>query len=181
MHGEPGIEPTIESLLAGYQAGDEQAVARLVARCGPMLFRFFYGLGSPPAEAEDLVQETWLRIHQARRTYRPDAPAMPWLFAIARHARADAYRRRARIERAEVKMAALPEPIAPAAASPGQPDTFRLLQRLPDAQREVLVMLKGEGMSLEEVAAATSSTVGAVKQKAHRAYENLRRFLRGDR
>ena len=53
----------------------------------------------------------------------------------------------------------------------------------PEAQRETLVMLKVAGMSLEEVARATSSTVGAVKQRAHRAYETLRRALgkeRGD-
>ena len=45
---------------------------------------------------------------------------------------------------------------------------------LSESQREVLEMLKVAGMSLEEVARATSSTVGSVKQKAHRAYKKLR-------
>jgi RNA polymerase sigma-70 factor (ECF subfamily) len=48
---------------------------------------------------------------------------------------------------------------------------------LPQSQREVIFMLKVSGMSLEEVARATASTVGAVKQKAHRAYAALRRML----
>jgi len=48
---------------------------------------------------------------------------------------------------------------------------------LPESQREVVAMLKISGMSLEEVARATSSSVGSVKQKAHRAYEKLRELL----
>jgi RNA polymerase sigma-70 factor (ECF subfamily) len=49
-----------------------------------------------------------------------------------------------------------------------------LLAPLSESEREVIAMLKIEGMSLEEVARATSSTVGSVKQKAHRAYKKLR-------
>jgi RNA polymerase sigma-70 factor (ECF subfamily) len=60
------------------------------------------------------------------------------------------------------------------------PDTTRftrLLETLPDSQREVILMLKVSDMSLEEVARATSSTVGAIKQKAHRAYAQLREII----
>jgi RNA polymerase sigma-70 factor (ECF subfamily) len=53
-------------------------------------------------------------------------------------------------------------------------DLDALLAPLSESQREVLQMLKVAGMSLEEVARATSSTVGSVKQKVHRAYEKLR-------
>jgi RNA polymerase sigma-70 factor, ECF subfamily len=53
-------------------------------------------------------------------------------------------------------------------------DLETLLAPLPRSQREVIEMLKVAGMSLEEVARATSSSVGAVKQKVHRAYEKLR-------
>jgi RNA polymerase sigma-70 factor (ECF subfamily) len=52
-----------------------------------------------------------------------------------------------------------------------------LLAGLPASQREVILMLKVSDMSLEEVALATASSVGSVKQKAHRAYETLRRLL----
>jgi RNA polymerase sigma-70 factor (ECF subfamily) len=66
--------------------------------------------------------------------------------------------------------------------APREQDDFdRLISSLPETQREVLVMLKVSGLSLEEVAKATSSTIGAVKQKAHRAYETLRRALGKDR
>ena len=60
------------------------------------------------------------------------------------------------------------------AALAGGGDLETLLAGLPESQREVIAMLKISGMTLEEVARATSSSVGSVKQKAHRAYEKLR-------
>jgi DNA-directed RNA polymerase specialized sigma24 family protein len=56
-----------------------------------------------------------------------------------------------------------------------------LVAVLPEAQREVVTMLKAGELSLEEVARATSCTVGAVKQKASRAYERLRRLLQEEK
>ena len=56
----------------------------------------------------------------------------------------------------------------------------QLLNELPESQREVLILMKVEGRSLEEVAAATGSSIGSVKQKVHRAYEKLRRVLGGN-
>ncbi len=99
---------------------------------------------------------------------------MPWIYAIARHTRLDAYRKQRRLESREVLVASVPEgrhPVLPEA--PREQDDFDgLIASLPEAQREVIVMLKVSGMSLEEVAKATSSTIGAVKQKAHRAYDD---------
>lgn len=72
-------------------------------------------------------------------------------------------------------------PDVPGAVEPavdGFPEEIaRCLRQLPPSQREVILMLKVSGMSLEEVARATSSSVGSVKQKAHRAYGKLRRLL----
>jgi RNA polymerase sigma-70 factor (ECF subfamily) len=67
------------------------------------------------------------------------------------------------------------------APSGGIPDLEALLAPLPQSQREVVEMLKVSGLSLEEVARATSLSVGSVKQKAHRAYETLRERLGGER
>ena len=57
------------------------------------------------------------------------------------------------------------------------PSFEELVVVLPESQREVVTMLKVDGLSLEEIARVTSSTTGAVKQKAHRAYDRLRRHL----
>ncbi len=108
---------------------------------------------------------------------------MPWIYAIARHTRLDAYRKQRRLQSREVLVASIPEGLHQTMpeAVPEQDLFERLVASLPDAQREVIVMLKLSGMSIEEVARATSSTPGAVKQKAHRAYTALRRALEKDR
>ena len=75
-------------------------------------------------------------------------------------------------------MEGLPERAAQGEPRNKLPAFEELVAALPAAQQEVVTMLKVGGLSLEEVACATSSTVGAVKQKAHRAYERLRKLLR---
>jgi RNA polymerase sigma-70 factor (ECF subfamily) len=99
------------------------------------------------------------------------------MYAIARRVRVDDYRRRKRVSGHEVPVAELPEVSAPAQRD-GESDLTALLGELPASQQEVIVMLKVSGLTLEEVAAATRTSVGAVKQKAHRAYERLRSLIR---
>ncbi|MBI3697703.1 MAG: RNA polymerase sigma factor [Acidobacteria bacterium] len=165
--------------MVRYQRADHTATAELIRQVSPRLLRFLSGPTFTRPWAEDLLQECWLRIHRARHTYRSGDPVLPWIFAIARHTRVDGFRRRRRIESHELASEELQERAGRAEGPPGLPDLdlSRLLDTLPESQREVIFMLKVSGMSLEEVARATSSTIGAVKQKAHRAYEKLRSRL----
>jgi len=163
--------------MAAYQQGDRAAAEAFIERVSPQLHRFFLAQVSSRSYADDLLQETWLRVHQARRSYRPGEPVLPWIYAIARHTRVDSYRKVHRTEIREQQVDVLPEPSVAAAASPPGPDLEALLRALPDSQREVILMLKVSEMTLEQVARATSSSVGSVKQKAHRAYEKLRQVL----
>src|SRR5258708_4822129 len=133
------------------------------------------------ADAEDMLQDVWLRIHRVRHTYRPGEPLLPWVYAIARRVRVDGYRRTCRITAHEIAAEILPEPRPYLEPRNPLPEFETLIAALPEAQREVVTMLKVGGLSLEEVARATSCTVGAVKQKAHRAYERLRKLLREER
>lgn len=159
-----------------YQQADPEAAAALVVALSPALLRFFRSQMATREEADDLLQETWMRIHRVRHTYRPGSPVLPWVYAIARRVRVDGYRRISRISKHETSVTVLPEPVQ-AEPHDSLPSFDRLIADLPESQREVVTMLKVAGLSMEEVARATSSTVGAVKQKAHRAYERLRRLL----
>jgi len=169
----------LRQLMSSYQNGDSEGLEELVRRIAPVLLRYFVGSCASPNDAEDLLQDCWMRIHRSRHTYRPSEPLMPWIFAIARHTRLDGFRRRRRLESRELLVPEIPEHMHGSTPQPSQQqDNFdALLEKLPDGQRDVIIMLKVSGMSLEEVALATSSTVGAVKQKAHRAYLALRRAL----
>jgi RNA polymerase sigma-70 factor (ECF subfamily) len=165
----------LDTLMARYQAGDSAAVTALVEAVGPQLYRFFMAQSASRSDADDLFQETWLRIHRVRHTYRPGQPVLPWFYAIARRARIDHYRRASRTTARERP---LEEAYDPSAALPREEthadDLETLLAPLSDRQREIIRMLKVAGMSLEEVARATSCSVGSVKQKVHRAYRKLR-------
>jgi RNA polymerase sigma-70 factor (ECF subfamily) len=170
----------LESLMIRYQQSDSSAAFDLVNQLSRSLLRFFAAQSISRRYADDLLQETWIRIHEARHTYRPGSPVLPWVYAIARHVRIDHYRRLSRLERRELQFDVMPES-APAGQEPASTtiDLPALLNHLPESQREVIAMLKVSGMSLEEVARATASTIGSVKQKAHRAYTKLNKILSG--
>lgn len=164
--------------MACYQEGDLPAATTLIRELSPQLRRFFIIQLSSRRDADDLLQETWLRIHDVRHTYRPGEPLLPWLYAIARHVRIDHYRRQRRKGAREEHLQDIGQIAAPPqAAHEHANDLEVLLAALPESQREVIQMLKVSGMSIEEVARATSSSIGSVKQKAHRAYNKLRECL----
>jgi RNA polymerase sigma-70 factor, ECF subfamily len=168
-------EDNLEILMVRYQKGDFAAATVLIDRISLRLHRFFLAKSASRADADDLLQETWLRIHKVRHTYRPGEPALPWFYAIARHIRVDHYRKSIRTATRERELEEMSKGIssAPQPAS----DLEALLAPLSEGQREVIALLKVEGMSLEEVARATSSSVGSVKQKVHRAYKKLRETI----
>jgi RNA polymerase sigma-70 factor (ECF subfamily) len=168
----------LESLMSAWQQADHEAATTLIERLTPLLLRYFRAQAAYRRHAEDLVQETWIRVHKARHTWRPREPVLPWIFAIARHTGLDGYRRSRRVEMRETQVDKLPHVAAPeprSAAADSELDA--LLAELPHSQREVIVMLKVSGMSIEEVARATAASAGSVKQKAHRAYAKLREIL----
>ena len=170
---QPG--ENLEMLMARYQKGDFAAATVLIDHISPRLHRFFVAQSMSRIDADDLLQETWLQIHKVRHTYRPGEPALPWFYAIARHIRVDHYRKFLRTAAGERELEERSK--GTLAVPQGAGELEALLAPLPESQREVIAMLKVEGMSLEEVARATSSTVGSVKQKVHRAYRKLRETI----
>jgi RNA polymerase sigma-70 factor, ECF subfamily len=168
----------LETLMVRYQQGDFAAATVLIDRISPHLHRFFLARSMSRAHADDLLQETWLQIHKVRHTYRPSESALPWFYAIARHIRVDHYRKSIRAAAGERELVEMSKGVS--AARHQASELEALLAPLSESQREVIAMLKVEGMSLEEVARATSSTLGSVKQKAHRAYKKLREAIGSD-
>ena len=169
----------LETLMRRYQQADAEAVAKLVAAVSPRLLRFFGAQQATREFTEDALQECWLRIHRARHTYRPGTPVLPWVLAIARHTRVDLWRKWGRAGKfRQVSFEGLPREFpAPVTQTQSALDVARLLAELPESQYDVLYLMKVMGMSVRETASATGSTASAVKQKAHRAYERLRRLL----
>jgi RNA polymerase sigma-70 factor (ECF subfamily) len=180
IRSAPDLAPSLglESLMSGYQQADEEAAKALIERVSPLLLRYFLVQPAGRRFADDLVQDTWMRIHKARHTYRRGDPVLPWIFAIARHTGLDSYRKVRRVEFRETQVDVLPQTaVNPSGPPQDVPDLEAMLAQLPASQREVILMLKVSGMTIEEVARATSASAGSVKQKAHRAYQKLRDVL----
>lgn len=165
----------LEQLIERYQAGEPDAATAFVEQVSPRIFQFLLTHVRDKPLAEDVLQEFWLRIHKARHTYRLGEPVWPWLFAIARRVQIDNYRRRSRISHHEVQTESLPDHAHAGTGAAGSGESIvEMLQTLPQNQREAVVLLKVTGLSLEEAARATGISVGAVKQRAHRAFQTLR-------
>ena len=184
MHDTENRDQLTESLgrlLVEYQQGNRQAANEFVALLHPVVYRYFLAQTGNPAQAEDLMQECWVRIHRGRSSYRPGEPVLPWAFAIARHTKIDEYRKDSARANREAAVAGPGEPITdPRRAIEQGLEASAILARLhelPDGQREVFMMLKVQGMSVDEVAIVVGSSRSAVKQKAYRAYETLRKWF----
>jgi RNA polymerase sigma-70 factor (ECF subfamily) len=179
-----------EALMAAYVAGDRRAFERLFARLAPRVHGFFVRSFGDRVLADELLQMTFLKLHQARATYRPEARVRPWVFAIAANVRSDELRRRYRKSEAldEEKLERADEARALAQARERDADddlseraeaVRAALSRLPESQRVVVVMHRYEGLTFGEIAKAVGASEGAVRVRAFRAYEALREELKG--
>ncbi len=175
------------SLLARAAAGEAAAFDLLVGRWNNRLFRLALRFFRRPEDAEEIVQEVFMKVHRTAAGYRSEAPFEHWLLRIATHACVDRLRdRRRRPESvlADVTPDAgswLDAALTGAALEAQQAEAARtlaaeLLATLPPKDRMVLVLLDLEGLSAREVAAATGSTRAAVKVRAFRARRALRRL-----
>jgi RNA polymerase sigma-70 factor (ECF subfamily) len=174
-----GREPVLSELMAAAQGGDQEAYRRLLAIIQPIVFRYVRRRVPSNSAAEDVCQEVLLTIHRVRHTYDPQRPFEPWLYAIARSRVIDHLRRARRISGAEVMMEILPE-IPQIGGEMTDESALEILDRLPTSQREAFVMLKIEGLSTREAADRAGITVSAVKVRAHRAYNALKKALLPD-
>ncbi len=167
-----------------YAIGDDAAFDALYRVLAPELTRFVGSLARDRATTDDLVQQTFLQIHEARGRFRRGAHVAPWAFVIARRLFLDVARRRRRapfdpavdgeVERPD---AVTPEDVAAAAQLADVASAT--LARLPESQRRAFELVREDGLSVAEAAAAVGPTVGALKVRAFRAYEALRASLGG--
>jgi RNA polymerase sigma-70 factor, ECF subfamily len=167
--------------MVAYQSGDHLAAADMIRELHPTLVRHYFVRTMNWGLAEDLAQECWMRVHRARASFRPTEPVLPWLFAIARNTRADYYRRERSRPQAAVGVAAEPssDPRGAMESRLMAAHVVNCLDELPPAQREMFLLMKVEGLSVDQAARTAGITPQAAKQKAYRAYEKLRSMLGG--
>lgn len=176
-------------LMEKYCDGDASAFRELYRRLSPRLAGYLRRMCRDHATADDLVQQTFLKVHRARSSYVRGADPVPWIFAIGHRTFLDEMRRRqrskVRVAKTETSMPEAPANIdgRPVEHTHEEPDPELLraalaaLDELPPAQREALVLTKLGGKSIAEAAAITGASPGAIKLRAHRGYVALRKAL----
>lgn len=167
-------------LIVRAQAGDRPAYADLLVLLTSACRRYVRSKAGGVPWADDVVQETLLSVHQARRTYDPARPFAPWFYAIARRRLIDVLRRERRTGAREVGVDELPAAAGSGQAREADIDVeaiHRAVRALPPRQREVVAALKLEDQSVKEISARLGMTETAVKVTAHRGYKALRRLL----
>jgi len=172
-------------LMEAAQQGDEDAYAALLRAIVPIVRRSVRRrtMDGGASDADDVVQDVLLTVHQARSSYIPGRPFLPWLMALVRHRAADAARRQVRTATREVASEHLDVTFAAAPSNTGYgdpgmvEDLLRAVRALPEGQRQALELLKLQELSLKEAAASSGTTVGALKVATHRAIASLRRAL----
>jgi RNA polymerase sigma-70 factor (ECF subfamily) len=178
-----GADPDDRELMRRIQAGDDEAFRRFVERHQRRFYRTAWNLLRQREEALDAVQETFLKIHAVRATWRPDGAPVTWAYRILTNECLDR-RRRARVRRAqsldEAQEAGLPDPAdtreSPFEATARAERRRRVLEaigRLPGRQRSVLLLRHVSDLPLEQIAIALGCSLGTVKSCLHRGTKKL--------
>ena len=169
------------------RSGDMEAVAQLVERYQHRLYRYLLRLVSRPSIAEDLFQQTWLRVMERIQHYDPQRSFEGWLFAVAHNLAIDHLRRRQPESLDEPLPSGETQSDLTRSVNPGALElllskeragcVLEAISELPITFREVVTLRFEEEMKLEEIATVLAMPMGTVKTRLHRALKALRLIL----
>ncbi len=158
-----------EELMTRVALGDEAALGLLVERYTEPLQRFLQRWTRNRVDAEDLLQDTWVRIARGAKTFRPNQRFRSWAYRIALNLARDAHRRRT-VREAYVAN----HETAPTRTSEDTIDLRRQVDALPESLRDVLLLRYYAGMTESEMTEVLAIPNGTVKSRLHTAIRRLR-------
>ncbi len=171
------LDPDVQLMLET-AAGSEAAFVQLVQRHQNGLLNFFVRMGVYN-DAEDLVQETFVRVYKVRQKYRPAAKFTTFLYVLARHVWADRGRKAKMHQRLEASLktdAEIGGGVTYPASQDGA-DVQAALDRLSPKLREVIVLNVYQGLPYQEIADVLEIPLGTVKSRINFALQELRKLF----
>jgi RNA polymerase sigma-70 factor (ECF subfamily) len=177
----PPDEPDDHQLMGRLAHDDPEALRELVKRHQGLLMNFFLRTGAE-SYAEDLVQETFVRLYGYRKRYRPLAKFTTFLHTLARHVWIDHVRKRGRWMRLLVAWSnhAPVQDERSASAASHRMDAERLLGTLSEEMRSVVVLVFYQGLSHQDAAEVLGVPVGTIKSRMFNALSRMRDVMNGD-
>lgn len=182
------MEPTDAELMARIQQDDEGAFAEFVGKYQRRFYRLAYGYLHDHDESLDAVQEAFIKIYKARRTWEPRANPFTWAYRIVANQCVDLLRKRKGTaaeslddeESAESRALADTTSVDPLQLQVDQEERRKVMQavmKLPARQREIIMLRHYEDLSLQEIAQVQGCALGTVKSSLHRAIAHLKQIL----
>jgi RNA polymerase sigma-70 factor (ECF subfamily) len=172
---------TDAELVVRTRAGDPDAFGTLVSRYYDACWRFAYHMLGERADAEDVVQDSFLRAYLAIGRYDERDQFRGWLFRIltnqCRNALTSRGRRSRRFVQDEVALESAPAPPLGLALGVEDAELIRALTQLDPLQREALLLKYAEGLEYGEMSAMTGAGESALKMRVKRGSERLRALL----
>jgi len=182
-------EFTSDREIALLKKRDPDAISDLIGRYQQRLYRFLVRMVQDPATAEDLFQQTWIRLLEKIGSYDARRNFDAWLFAIARNLSIDHLRRRRGVSLDDEDDSGLAMADRLSASEPDALEQLLDFERgamlaaaiadLPPIHREVLTLRFEEDMKLEQIAEVAAIPLSTVKSRLHRALEALRQRIEG--
>ena len=174
----PVKRPIDEAWIAQIAAGDMDALRRLYDAVGDQVYGFALSLVRHPQDAEDVLQETFVRIHAYAPQYRPQGKPLAWIFTIARHLALDKLRQRGRTQ-------PLPEStdiidLCDITNADHRLLLDSLLNHLSEEDRQILILHAVVGMKHREIAAVMEMPLGTVLSRYRRALDRLKSIAKED-
>ncbi len=170
----------LERLLARIADRDREALGELYCRARGAVYALALGLLKNPQDAQDVTQDTFVRVWEGAGNYRPQGSPMAWVLTIARNLARMKLRQGGR----EVRLTDRQWEAIPAAAPAVTPEDRRLLQTalaaLWDRERQVVLLHAAAGLKHREIAALLELPLPTVLSKYRRALKKMRVFLEGE-
>ncbi|HFE52360.1 MAG TPA: sigma-70 family RNA polymerase sigma factor [Bacteroidetes bacterium] len=183
------LEPSDEELIERFQKGDREAFEKIVERYKDQLLNFAYRFLGSRQEAEDVVQDTFLRVYRNRKAYRRVARFSTWIYTIAGNLAKTELRKRKRRKLFSISDLGFEEKDYEISDLSHNPEDDvegtlkeeiiqREIEKLPPKFREVIILRDVQGLSYEEIALILKIPIGTVKSRVNRARLRLQKRLK---
>ena len=190
------MERSDEALIGAHRQGDLTAFDELIRRYADSLFGYLMKLCGNRQQAEDVFQETFIRVHHKANSFRGQGRFKSWLFSIASNVAIDELRKRQRapqtvslntsndcdgsdcLELSVVDIAEKPnDPWQAAVLAEQKAQVRQAMEQLPTRQRATVVLAYYQGLSYRQVAEVLGCSLGTVKSQMYRALKTLAGLL----
>lgn len=166
-----------EELFGAFVNGDNSAFENLVKRYEKKLYGFLVRYTGDANLAEDIFQETFVKVFEKRHLYCPDKPFQPWLYCIATNTAKDKFRERKHSSSLAEREADTNSPECEVNRKEIGEMISRAISRLPEVQRQVFILREYENLSYADISTIVRRPINTVKSDMRRALNTLRGLL----